>query len=279
MRQLTASAVTAFTAASCALHPQWFEQISVDQVLSGLEWPQVPGNLDTVQRADGTYVQTAFKSCPQFFPQQHAPMVPEAPVLRELCFDDFAILHSGQTKTPVFVVERLSRQKLLRAAAFGRTDRFYAEARLPRHERAELADYRGSGYSRGHMAPAGDMYTEQGMAQSFSLANMVPQNQRHNAGAWSQIENDTRKYVLRALGDVYVYTGPVFQPAPTTIGPGKVAVPTYLYKLVYDSHTGKSWVHWHENSETSRAGPPITYPEFVRRSGLHLLPKLSSAPF
>src|SRR5699024_839614 len=65
-------------------------------------------------------------------------------------------------------------------------------------------DYQGSGFDRGHMAPAGDMHNQESMAQSFSLANIVPQNAQHNRGAWSKIEADTRKYVSRAQGDVYI---------------------------------------------------------------------------
>src|SRR5690606_4352018 len=176
------------------------------------------------------------------------PVVPATPALRELCFSGFAGLHSGRTKTPVFVAERLDRRSLARAQGIARTDRFYAEARLPRSERAELEDYRGSGYSRGHMAPAGNMATETTMAQSFSLANMVPQNQAQNAGPWSRIEQDTRKYVMRAKGDVFVFTGPVYGASPSTIGSGKVAVPEHIYKLVYDPATGRSWVHWQQNA-------------------------------
>lgn len=195
-----------------------------------------------------------------------------------MCFTSFAILHSGQTKTPVFVAQRLNRGMLVQAQSVQRTDNFYTEARLPSSERAELADYRGSGYSRGHMAPAGDMHSPEAMAQSFSLANMVPQNQVHNAGAWSRIENDTRKYVMRAKGDVYIFTGPVYGGRPETIGLGKVGIPSHIFKIVYDASTERSWVHWQANSPDTKAQPPISHEEFVRRSGMRLLPLKTYQP-
>ncbi len=190
---------------------------------------------------------------------------------RELCYEAFAILHSGTNKTPVFVAERLTRASI-EGANEKRTNKFFADARLPRSERAELSDYKGSGYARGHMAPAGDMSDPTAMAQSFSLANMVPQNPTQNSGAWSKIEQDTRRYVLRAKGNVFVITGPVFGPDSQTIGANRVRVPTHLFKLVYDESTGKAWAHWQSNSEDARAGRPISYGELTQRIGMELLP-------
>ncbi|AWB35589.1 DNA/RNA non-specific endonuclease [Orrella marina] len=240
-----------------------------------------PASRHSVQQGNATH-RTLFAHCPEFFVPGSMPTVPAMPELRELCFSVFAVLHSGHTKTPVFVAQRLNRQMLQQAQSVDRRDRFYEEARLPERERARLADYRGSGYSRGHMAPAGDMHTEEGMAQSFSLANMVPQNQRQNAGPWNQIEQATRKYIMRAKGDVYVLTGPVYgsreDGATSTIGDGRVAVPDYLYKVVYDPNTARSWVHWQANDASAKAGPPISYAEFVERTGLHLLPDSQLGP-
>ena len=154
-------------------------------------------------------------------------MVPKRPALRELCYEAFAVLHSGETKTPVYVAQRLNR-KSIEDADERRADKFFADARLPVAERAEQEDYKRSGYSRGHMAPAGDMPTPTAMAQSFSLANMVPQNAQQNGGSWAKIEQDTRKYVLRVKGDVYVITGPVFESNAPTIGGKRPAIPPWL---------------------------------------------------
>jgi endonuclease G len=215
-----------------------------------------------------------FKQCHDLFPG----VLPRVPHLaqrqpRDLCYDAFAVLYSGQSKTPIFVAERLTAEQLADAADEKRTNRFFADARLPWRERAMLEDYKGSGFDRGHMAPAADMPTAQAMAQSFSLANCVPQARVNNQRAWAGIEKATRRYVKRASGPVYVFSGPVHMQSPAqTIGDNRVWVPTHLYKLVYDQSTGRAWAHWIENTNEARAGKPISYSELVSRTGIEFLP-------
>jgi len=50
-----------------------------------------------------------------------------------------------------------------------------------------------------------------------------------------------------------------------------VRVPAYLYKLVYDAHTGKAWAHWQRNQAGERVSAPISYAELVRRTGIEFL--------
>lgn len=216
---------------------------------------------------------SGFSACPQFFADKKPPLVPAHLLARTkaLCYDGFAILYSGTSKTPVFVAQRLSREGLLQARNEVRSGGFFQDARLPFADRATLEDYRGSGYDRGHMAPAGDMANATMMSQSFSLANIVPQAPINNRRAWAGIEKATRKYVMRATGPVYVITGPVYLSGSQSIGPGRVAVPTHLFKLVYDPTTKRAWAHWLENSDTAKVSKPISYAELVDRTGIQFL--------
>ena len=218
--------------------------------------------------------EASLQACTQFFIGGVSPRFPQAQALkaRPLCYEAFAILHSGLTKTPVFVAERLNKAQLNDAKGEKRTNRFFADARLPYAKRAQLEDYKGSGWSRGHMAPAADMPTTQAMAQSFSLANMVPQAHRNNQKAWAGIEQATRKYAMRAEGDVYVIIGPVFDDNAQAIGPGAVRVPKYLYKLVHDAVKNRTWTHWIENIDAAHAGAPISYAELVQRTAIVFFP-------
>jgi endonuclease G len=218
---------------------------------------------------------STFSACPQFFAGGKPPVVQPQPSQRALCYDAFAILHSGQSKTAVYVAQKLNRATIADTGE-KRTDKFFADARLRAAERAQLEDYRGSGYDRGHLAPAGQMPTPAAMAQSFSLANMVPQAPQHNQGTWRvSVEDATKKYAARATGDVYVITGPVYVPSiaqSKVIGPGQVRVPTHLFKLVYDEDQHRAWAHWHQNDNATRGAKPISYAELVRRTGIDFLP-------
>ena len=206
-----------------------------------------------------------FEGCLDQFPKGVIPVVQEPG--RALCFDSFAVMYSPSNKKPIFTIERLNKERL-RNADEKRTDRFYEEARLRPSERARLTDYAGSGYDRGHNAPAADMSNPNAMAQSFSLANMMPQAPDNNRGIWAKsVEKPTRQYVLsRAHGDVFVYTGSVGNAG--TIGAGRAVVPTHIFKLVYDQARGEAWAFWVANTNDARMGPPISYSELVRRTGI-----------
>ena len=207
-----------------------------------------------------------FDECRDLFPNQRIPIPTATQVGRDLCFDSFAVYYSPQDKKPIYVVEKLNREQLS-APHPRRSNQFYEEARLPFSERALLSDYRGSGYDRGHNAPAGDMSNERAMAQSFSLANMMPQARQNNQGIWAKnVEEPTRHYAKRAEGDVYVFTGSTGNQG--SIGRSRVTIPSHLFKLVYDSSKNTAWAYWIENTNDALMTPPISYAELVSKTGI-----------
>ena len=85
-----------------------------------------------------------------------------------LCFNDFNVMYSGVSKTPLWVAEALTPARL--SQRIPREDNFHEEPRVKAEHRATLQDYRGSGYDRGHMAPNADMTNLAAQFDSFSLA-------------------------------------------------------------------------------------------------------------
>ena len=98
--------------------------------------------------------------------------------------------------------------------------------------RATLADYRRSGYTRGHMCPAADCkWSRKALKESFALTNICPQTEKCNSGVWNSIETQCREWVLE-YGDLYVVCGPIYDGVPETIGDNRVAVPDGFFKVV-----------------------------------------------
>ena len=99
---------------------------------------------------------------------------------------------------------------------------------------ALLSDYRGSGYDRGHLAPAADMkWSTIAMSESFFMSNMSPQNPSFNRGIWKRLENQLREWALDEQ-KLYIVTGGVLKEGLETIGENQVSIPEYFYKVVLD---------------------------------------------
>ena len=94
-------------------------------------------------------------------------------------------------------------------------------------------DYKGTGYDKGHLCPAGSMKINQdAMDDSFYMSNISPQNPGFNRGIWNRLEQQVRRWV-DVYGDLYVVTGPVFDSEMAGIGANNVSVPKRFYKVVY----------------------------------------------
>ncbi len=133
-------------------------------------------------------------------------------------------------------------------------------------------EYRNSGYSRGHMAPAMDMrWNRTTMAQCFYMTNMCPQDTKLNNDHWRALEEKVHRWAKREKR-LMVYTGPIVGKNPTMIGKDKknIAVPDAFFKVVYAPEQGRAIAFIYDN----RPCPggigkyAVTVAEVERRTGL-----------
>lgn len=146
--------------------------------------------------------------------------------------EGYTLCHDNQKKVADWVSYHLTDAYLVKNAE--RSDDFRADPDLPVGQRSELEDYAGSGYDRGHLAPAGDMTRSQKvMSESFLLSNMAPQvGVGFNRDIWKSLEEKVRGWV-KEKKNIYVITGPIYSSDDyDTIGQNKVAVPSSFYKII-----------------------------------------------
>jgi DNA/RNA endonuclease G, NUC1 len=224
-----------------------------------------------------TAASAADTGCPQFFTEGVPPII-EREQMRlhtaELCYTDFSVMHSGVTAGPFWSAQRLTADGIRDAKKIPRVDQFFAEPRLPSEHRAELGHYKGSGYDRGHMAPSADMTTERAQAESFTLANMVPQDPDLNRKLWADIESTTRGLAL-AYGEVFVVTGPAFSGERLKKIGGRVYVPTATFKAVFVPSQNAAAAWWADNRGKGRDFEVISISELERRTFIDVFPSVS----
>jgi len=143
------------------------------------------------------------------------------------------------------------------------------------------ADYAGSGYDRGHLAPAGDMtWSDRAMRESFFYSNMSPQAPSFNRGIWKKLETLVRAWAQEYNG-IYIVTGPVLQSGLETIGPERVSVPHHYYKVILDGDT-TGWRSIGFLMQNAASAAPletfaVTVDEVERVTGIDFFPFLPDA--
>lgn len=100
---------------------------------------------------------------------------------------------------------------------------------------ADYYDYKGSGYTRGHLAPAGDLaFSKEAMEESFLMSNISPQKRGFNNGIWKELEENVRDWAYKN-DRLFIVTGPVLKlGVDGKIGKNKVGLPKYFYKVILD---------------------------------------------
>jgi endonuclease G len=93
-----------------------------------------------------------------------------------------------------------------------RADNFRPDYRIPEIFRADLADYSGSGFDRGHLvASANQRETEIQNSETFLLSNMSPQEPKFNRDIWKKLELAVRELdAKKNIFETYVICGPIF---------------------------------------------------------------------
>ena len=183
-----------------------------------------------------------------------------------VCHTRYVLSHNNDALTPDWVLEHLTAEQISGSNTRPKM-KFQHETLVPRG--AVDDDYKNSGFDRGHQAPSGDFNENADwMKESFFLSNIVPQvGIGFNRDIWAKLENHVRA-IVRARGELYVITGPVYPngsakitisatanrchneivldpPARPSICGGKgkcedgVTVPSAMYKIIYDPNLGR----------------------------------------
>lgn len=183
--------------------------------------------------------------CPQFV-VWGAPQISQEGNNQYICRTAYAVNYNYTTKVSYFAVERIVAANLAKVAP--RKDDFREDPQVPTQVRSTLQDYVGTGYDRGHIAPAANMtFSAQAMSESFFLTNMMPQVPGNNRGIWKYTE-ELARYYAEKYGEVFVITGTIFTPPYKTIG-NNVYVPSHVWKIVIDPRLVRSIAFLYPNEK------------------------------
>ncbi|XP_063051814.1 endonuclease G, mitochondrial [Engraulis encrasicolus] len=155
--------------------------------------------------------------------------------------ESYVTSYDPRNRTASWVIEQMSPETL-----YGQSDRKFCEFKEDEsvhvYHRATNADYKGTGFDRGHLAAAANhKWSQKAMDDTFYLSNVAPQNPHMNQNAWNNLEKYCRS-LSKHYVNVFVCTGPLYLPRPEpdgkmyvkyqVVGKNNVAVPTHFFKVL-----------------------------------------------
>lgn len=155
----------------------------------------------------------------------------------------------------------------------------FLEDREVKSKSAHWRSYKGSGYDRGHLCPAGDRrFSIEAYNETFLTSNISPQDNDFNGGIWNKLEQQVRFWAKKYDG-VYVVTGGVLKEGLQTIGVDRVSVPETFYKIVLDRSGDEfkaiAFLIPNEATHGSFYDYMVTIDEIEELTGIDFFPKLS----
>lgn len=152
--------------------------------------------------------------------------------------DNYIISYNSKNLIPNWVAYELTAAET--EGDEERGDRMFSMDPQYKKKQAMREDYSGSGWTKGHMAPAADFrWDPEAMDETFYLTNVCPQSERLNAKDWEYLERQVRSWA-KYYGRVWVVTGPIVgENKYGRIGERGVVVPDSFFKAVLAFRNGK----------------------------------------
>lgn len=167
-----------------------------------------------------------------------------------LVHKEYTTVFSKSKKYPVLVEWWLTKQKVTCTSPVPRKDQFIPDPLLAA-ETDLTKDYTGSGFDRGHMAPAADNQCSgpDAMKECFYFSNMTPQYGSLNRGDWKTLEMKTRD-LAESQDSVKIWTGSVGEKRKVE----RLSIPQRCWKVIYIKKTGEFLAYIFNNDQSKADG-------------------------
>lgn len=192
----------------------------------------------------------------------------------------YTVCYDAVHKQPFWVAYELTDTELI-GIATRKGKSFRVDNSVP-WPQADNNDYRGSGWSRGHLAPAADFkWSDEAMDNTFYFTNCCPQIAYFNQTSWEKLENRVRGWA-RQFETIYIVTGPIIgDQINGSIGYNQIPIPDAFFKAVltkkHDSYQAIGFIMENSNSRQPYTKCCVTIDQLESITGLDLFHNLDDS--